>query len=617
MKNTDIMASPGSFVLDGKTYYLPSEQIVLTEDGLEAVITTQKAKDYYQYRTMTIHNTSDRNSGQITFPYILDVTLPCGASVALHTLRGDDSSKNSFLPIDLHMTAGDTLKMTPYGGRSSNTTAFPIMDLSFDDYTLLLAIGWSGQWKCVLTMSEGRLHIQIGMEYANFYLKPGETVNLPSLLLLREKDCAAARRAFRRLLITDFTPLPKEYVSDHLPVSIQPYDRYFYGRCPIWPTEEGQLLTLEKTIRCGGMDTLWIDAAWFRDGFPHGVGNYEFEKGFPRGLRPVADAVHQAGMRFMVWFEPERIYRDSDIFREHREYYLCRSISFETENTFLYNLGNSEAWQWLYNTLSNFVRDNGVDNFRQDFNMDPLNYWLYHDDEKRIGITEIQYVNGLYRLWDALHADFPGLFIDNCSSGGRRIDFETLRRAVPMWRSDITCKPITEERRNDVYNHNQTLTLGEYIPWHACAVWEPNANEVRSAATAGLACTFDVLNPDFDYETAGKLLEETNRLASLWAGDFYPLTAPTLEENGFAAYQLHKDGKGYAAVFRLSQCESGDFVLKLQALDPTMTYNVTVTDENLQKDISTVSGTELKTGWKVMLPTAHSSAIVEYEICHP
>ncbi len=602
---------PASFTVNGTTYPLTPDTPWETA-GLSAHVKTEAAGENYQYRTMTIASTADKNSGQITIPRVLDAAIPCGDTVKLHTIRGDDCSKYSFLPVDHTLKEGDTLTFAPSGGRPSNTTAFPILDLDFGTFALLFAVGWSGQWQCSIAMENGQLRVQIGMQYADFYLEPGESVALPSLLLVCDRDGAAARRAFRHLLTADFSPLPKDYKSDHLPVSIQPFDRYFYGRNPIWYTEEGQLLTLEKTVQCGGMDTLWLDAAWFRDGFPTGVGNYAFEKGFPRGLRPVADGVHAAGMRFMVWFEPERIAKGSDIFHQHRPYYLCKMDDFEAENNFLYNLGDPEAWQWLYDTLSNFIRDNGIDNFRQDFNFDPLPYWLYNDRENRVGMTEIRYVNGFYRLWDTLRAAFPGMFIDNCSSGGRRIEWETLRRAVPMWRSDITCGPITETAHNDVYNHNQTLTLGEYIPFHACAVWEPNANDLRSAATAGLACTFDILNPDFDFATAGKLLEETNRLASLWTGDFYPLTTPTLEENGFVAYQLHKDRKGYAVVFRLAECTETDFVLKLQGIDGTAMYDVTLTDEQLEKNSVAVAGEELAAGFTVTLPDARSSLVVEY-----
>ena len=73
---------------------------------------------------------------------------------------------------------------------------------------------------------------------------------------------------------------------------------------------------------------------------------------------------------------------------------------------------------------------------RIDFNINPGSYWAQADGANRTGITENRYIQGLYALWDALLAAHPGLIIDDCSSGGRRIDVETLSRSFPLWRSD-------------------------------------------------------------------------------------------------------------------------------------------------------------------------------------
>ena len=60
-------------------------------------------------------------------------------------------------------------------------------------------------------------------------------------------------------------------------------------------------------------------------------------------------------------------------------------------------------------------------------------------------MTEIRYVEGLYELWDELRARHPGLVLDDCASGGRRIDLETCRRALVQTRSDTACAPGREE----------------------------------------------------------------------------------------------------------------------------------------------------------------------------
>ena len=607
----DLVNLPASLSLDGKTIPLSAGRNAVC-GTLTAEVLTERQGEHWAYRSLVLSNPGTENSPQIRCPLTLDTAIPCGETVQFYTLHGDDYSKNSFLPIARELKNGDTVTLIPTGGRSSNTSAFPIFDVTFGGKTLLVAIGWSGQWKCEIAVEDNRLCIRAGLEYADFYVKPGETLALPRVLTAEADTPTAARRLLRNLLLHEFNPIPASYPTDHLPISIQPFDRYFWERCYGWPTEDGQLRTLENALKCEYFDTLWLDAAWFKKGFPCGVGNYCFEDGFPRGLKPVTDAAHAAGMRFVLWFEPERISKDSEVYTEHPDYCIGSTDNKAEELVWLYDLGNDEAWAWLLDTLTRVIRDNGVDNFRQDFNMDPLPFWLQNDEENRRGITEIRYINGFYRLWDALKKEFPDLLIDDCASGGRRIDFETMRRAVPMWRSDITCQPITEERHNDVYNQNETLTLAEYLPYHACAVWEPVPSDVRSAATAGLSCAFDILNPDFDYDRARAVLAEVSDLASLWKGDFYPLTAATLDENVFAAYQLALPEEGFAAVYRRAQCPDAQTTLRLQGLEADAQYHVTCTDEDMQKESCVLTGAELTAGLTVTLPRAHTSMIVRY-----
>lgn len=599
---------PASLTLGGE--YLPLNCLdcsayARAANGIRADITQQGLRsNNYVYRRFSLTNQSGKPSGRITLPLVLDAAIPA-LSARLHTLTGDDCSKHSFTPVDRDFADGDSLTLTPTGGRSSNTTAFTFMDFDFGGAALLLAVGWSGQWRCDISLGEGKLRIKLGLCDADFFLYPGERVDLPSVFLVMGADGADVRRRARRIMFEDFGPLAGTGTT--LPISIQPYDRYFYGRCPRWPTEEGQLETLRNALRCRHFNTHWIDAAWFRRGFPHGVGNYSFAGGFPNGLRPVADAVHEAGLRFMVWFEPERVYSESEVWVDHPEFFLRRPGD---ENTGLYNLGDEAAYVWLRDTLINFIRDNGIDNYRQDFNMDPLDYWRQNDAEGRKGISEIKHINGLYRLWDDLRAAFPALLIDDCSSGGRRIDFETMRRSVPMWRSDTACGPITPEKHNDVNGQNQTLALGEYLPYHAAAAWEPVPNDIRSAATEGLACTFDILNPGFDFDTAEKLLAEVTENAPLWRGDFYPLTPPTLAEDGFAAWQLQKGDEGFASVFRRAECERDTFNLKLKGLDPDAEYILLITDEKLDTRHITLTGKALAEGYPLIIPNPRASAMV-------
>jgi len=91
--------------------------------------------------------------------------------------------------------------------------------------------------------------------------------------------------------------------------------------------------------------------------------------------------------------------------------------------------------------VSHMIEREGIDTYRQDFNFEPLTLWQFNDTPDRIGITEIEHVEGYLSYFDELHRRFPNLLIDTCASGGRRNDLETLRRAVPLWRSDFPYDP--------------------------------------------------------------------------------------------------------------------------------------------------------------------------------
>ncbi len=98
-----------------------------------------------------------------------------------------------------------------------------------------------------------------------------------------------------------------------------------------------------------------------------------------------------------------------------------------------------QARKYCLETISESIRTLRVDCYRQDFNFRPISYWQQCDAPDRKGVTEIKYVNGLYEYLDALKTEFPSLMIDNCASGGRRLDIEMTRRSVPLWRSDFMC----------------------------------------------------------------------------------------------------------------------------------------------------------------------------------
>ncbi len=384
-----------------------------------AVYTRYPAADW----VLRFENTGTNDSEIIADIQALDVSLRTSQADRpgmLHTLAGDDCSPRSFVPLDMPLAAGSALHLAPNGGRPSNGT-FPFFNFEYDGRGLFAAIGWSGQWAAALERDRtGSTRLRAGMERTHLRLHPGESIRSPRILLMSwQGDRQAAHNRFRRLILFHYTPR-QENRPLAVPIFWQGYDRY--NAHPSWPTEAGQLHAAAVAAKAG-CEFLWLDAAWFTGNFPNGVGNWFCKPAaFPHGLKPVSDACHKLGMKFIVWFEPERVAPGTAIAREHPEF-----VSGGT-NGGLFKLDDPAARRWLADLLIARIRDFGMDWYRNDFNMDPLPFWRQNDPPERQGMTEIRYVEGHYALWDEIRASRPGLFIDNCASGGRRIDLETIQR---------------------------------------------------------------------------------------------------------------------------------------------------------------------------------------------
>ena len=591
----------GSLCYNGSKITLMPGSNTIT-DGLVANLEYRAIGDNAEFAVLRLKNTGAENSGRITNVKTLDLHFPCSQAPHYHSLKGDSKGAESFMPIDFPLT--EYYHEEPMGGRSSNSTGFPYFDLSYDGKTDVFAIGWTGQWSKDISPVDDGFCVQIGLCDCDFYLMPGEEVRFPSVLIFH-----GSRRNFRRLLKTHFSP-----ENPNLPVAVQCFDRYF---CPpsadipadeSWASEAGQIRTIHAAARLKHIDTMWIDAAWFEKGFLGGVGNYNCAESFPNGLRPVSDCAHENGMRFLVWFEPERC----DIGTQwHDSEPNLLKINEAYPHT-LINLGNDGARQRMTDNLIRLIDEFGIDIYRQDFNVDPLPFWRANDTQDRKGITEMKYVAGLYEMWDWLLEAFPHLLIDNCASGGRRLDLELCMRSVTLWRSDTGCHPDGEEYRTSIWNHNQILGLSEYLPYHACAIWEPDAYIVRSTATQGIACNFDVFNPGFNFSRAEKCICEVQQLKAYWNGDFYPLSEATLDERVWSAYQLSLEDSGVVYVFRRAQSSESKMTFALNALDPGKQYRLTFTDENFCTWEEMCSGKALLSGLEIQISKPRNSMIITY-----
>ena len=219
-------------------------------------------------------------------------------------------------------------------------------------------------------------------------------------------------------------------------------------------------------------DLCWRDDEDLGKTWYPSIGSWEVDpKKYPEGFRPFTDWIHAHGMKFVLWFEPERVGDPhSWLGTKHPEWLLPGT---DTTDGDILNEGDPAVLEWLTNHVDELIMSQGVDWYREDMNgAGPLPTWRNHDAANRQGITENFYVQNHLAYWDALLAKNPGLRIDSCASGGRRNDLETMRRAVPLLRSDFQFPTM-----KDVVDGNQCHTYGlsSWLPYQGtgCYLYDP------------------------------------------------------------------------------------------------------------------------------------------------
>jgi alpha-galactosidase len=553
--------------------------------------------------TLYLKNTGAADTPIISDIQALDTRFERGADTefVLHHHRGDFCAVNSFEPLTTRLEPNSAQHFSPDGGRPSNGQ-WPYYSLEWGGGGAIIAIGWPGQWAATFTRDEGAgLRVRAGQELTHFTLHPGEEVRSPLIALLFYRgDWIRGQNIWRRWMFAHNFPKP-----DGKPLAP------VLAGCSGWQfpglmcNQAGEIEFIDRYLAEGiKLDYWWMDAGWYPCdgvGWPK-VGTWEVDKTrYPGGLRAVTDHAHAKGVKGLVWFEPERVHPGTWLYDNHPEWLLGRD-----GDTKLLNLGDPEARAWLTDHIDRLLTEQGIDLYRQDFNIDPLGFWRANDAEDRQGITEIRHVEGYLAYWDELRRRHPGMLIDSCASGGRRNDLETMRRAVPLLRTDFEFQSTG----------NQCCTYGFdlWLPYHECGNRDLDPYAFRSNMAVWMGFVWDVRRKDLDYDLARRLVGQWRQVADCYLGDFYPLTRYSTAEDVWMAWQFDRPDlrRGMVQAFRRADCIYESARLKLRGLERDATYQVRDLDK--PRAVTRTTGRDLmEKGLLVTIPARPGAVIIAYE----
>jgi alpha-galactosidase len=224
-------------------------------------------------------------------------------------------------------------------------------------------------------------------------------------------------------------------------------------------------------------------------------------------------------------------------------------------------------------------------------------------------MTENLYVQGHLQFWDELKRRNPGLSIDSCASGGRRNDLETMRRAVPLLRSDFQWP----DSQKNVYEGNQghTYGLSSWLPFQGSGVYGCDPYSFRSFYMPSFG--MGRLTPE-NKAAQRQAYSECAQISPLMLfGDYYPLTPYSVHEDAWIAWQFDRPetGEGCVQAFRRAKCQVSAIKLRLLGLEDSKTYEVQDFDKTNKM---LFLGGELKRDGLPVELEARSAAVFRYHL---
>ncbi|MDO8303399.1 MAG: alpha-galactosidase [Sedimentisphaerales bacterium] len=571
--------------------------------------------------TIYLTNTGKTDTSLLENINALDVNFirGKGKEYNLRHWNGTFVTADDFGPKSTLLDTGKSLSFYPTGRSISTGGNWPYYNLETGDEGIILVVGWPGNWYANYQRdSDNGLHVTAGQKIAHFKLLPGEMVRSPLIVLQFWKggDWIDAQNTWRQWMIRHNIP-HQDGKQLPLPMFNACSSHQFAEMTKA--SEQNQKEFIDSYLNKGlKIDYWWMDAGWYVGAAEKGwtwTGTWEVDRRpnrFPNGLRAVSDYAHKKGVKTIVWFEPERVAGGTWLTTEHPEWV------FGGAGGGLLNLGDPKAWDWLVNHIDKIIIDEGIDLYRQDYNIDPFPFWQKNDTEDRQGITENKYVMGYLAYWDELLRRHPGMLIDSCASGGHRNDLETMRRSIPLLRSDYLFEPVGQQ--------GHTYGLSFWLPIHGTAYNPSNTAGWGWGTGEGISygpyarrsnmCPTNTACFDFrvavDDKLIMKLYNEWMEIGPNYYGDFYPLTEYNLSQKDWLAWQFYRPdaGEGFVQAFRRDQCVFRSAEIKLRGLDPTATYLLKNYDA---KEPTRMSGKQLmETGMTIEIPEKPGAATIKY-----
>lgn len=427
---------------------------------------------------------------------------------------------------------------------------------------------------------KNQTRFQMGIHPTNFcfHLEKGEAFDTPQAIL-----------SYSGTGLTKLSQQYHEIIREHIcrgaykhakrPILINNWEATYFN------FNEEKILKIAEQAQKLGIEMLVLDDGWFgkREDDNSGLGDWFVnEKKMNGSMAQLAEKIHKMGMKFGLWFEPEMVNKDSNLYREHPDWILStpgRHIS-HGRNQYILDFSRAEVVDAIYGQMEKILEDAPISYIKWDMNRCMSEVYSHTASAADQGKVMHQYILGVYRLYEKLTGRFPEILFESCASGGSRFDPGLLYYAPQAWTSDDT---DAVERCKIQYGTSLVYPVSS-MGSHVSAV--PNHQVLRNTS---LKMRADVAYfGTFGYELNPNSLTEAEREAIkkqtafmkehrslIQYGTFYRLQSPFAGNE--MAWMVVSEDKKEAIVgwYRfLEPINIGYRSVRLQGLDPKLPYQI-------------------------------------------
>ena len=443
------------------------------------------------------------------------------------------------------------------------------------------SIHWSGNWKITAEIDhDEQPRVTCGINDYDFAwrLGPGEAFEAPRVtVVFSDEGFGGASRQFHRYELGVLMPRGK--ALETRPVMYNSWCAFFFD------IDEKQQMKLAEIAAKAGVELFVMDDGWFgaRDGEHAGLGDwYPSPKKFPNGLEPLIRHVTGLGMKFGIWVEPEMVNEDSDLYRAHPDWVLRAPGKKITECRYQYvlNFARDDVREYAWSFIEELLGKHDIGYLKWDMNRYLCEVSWPEVPPERQREVWTRYVHNVHLLYQRIQERFPNVLLEDCASGGGRVDLGMLGRCDLIAPSDCT-DPLDKIKIFEGYSHLfAPKTAGTWFgdnPTDPRLRRAPDAFRVSQAMLGLLSVGVNLL------DASEAQLEEIARVVAFYKqirglvqhGDFYRIAS--IYDGVMGAYEYAAPDGSEAVVFAFGK--SMQFFaplprLRVMGLDPRKLYRV-------------------------------------------